>query len=183
MDIKLELSPNTKSTRLLRVLNYSATIDGNFGRQAGRANTRQLSQQPKASLLFWAPVAGRYTQLQQLPAHIAQNAPSSSPAFVIFSFSCISTGPHSSTTPSLFFSLGSWFSHLPCSSHPSNLSSPSSPLSFPLLTRSSDCTGLHLHSSGGSSSCKHACPGSCCGCCALYSHWAPCQTGMAVRIR
>lgn len=56
------------------------------------------------------------------------------------------------------------------------------PSSSLLLTQSSDCIALHLHSSGGSSSCKCACPGSCCGCCVLYSHWAPCQTGKVVRI-
>lgn len=103
-------------------------------------------------------------------------------SLIIFSLCCISTGPHSSITLHLFFPCWDPF-QLPPSSHPPIcLSSPPPPLPL-LLTQSSDCTALHLHSSGGSWSCKHACPGSCCGCCALYSHWAPCQTGMAARIR
>lgn len=87
------------------------------------------TEQPKASLLFWAPVAGRYTQLQQLPAHIAQNALSSSPsAFVIFSFCCISTGPHSSF-PWGVGSPTSLVAHIPpiCPPRPPLYLSPSSP--------------------------------------------------------
>lgn len=184
MGIQLKLAPNTRGTSLLCILNYSATIDGNIWRQAERVNIRQLSQQPQATLLFWAPVAGRYTQLHQLPTHIAQNAPSSSPySFIIFSLYCISTRPHSSITLSLFFPCGDLF-QLPHSSHPPPpICLSILPSISLLLTRSSDCIVLHLHSSGGSSSCKYACPGSCCGCCALYSHWAPCQTGMVARIR
>lgn len=61
--------------------------------------------------------------------------------------------------------------------------SPPQTVCFLLLTRSSDCRAPLLHSSGGSSSCTCACPGSCCGCCALCSHWAPCRTGTVARIR
>lgn len=123
----------------------------------------------------------RCTQLHRLPTHIAQNAPSSSPSpyySIIFSLYCITTGPHSSITLSPFIPCRDLFQIPPSPGCLSIL--PSSSL---LLTQSSDCIALHLHSSGGSSSCKYACPGSCCGCCALYSHWAPCQTGKVVRIR
>lgn len=107
-----------------------------------------------------------------------------------FSLCCISAGPHRSTAPSPFSSpSGVCFSRLPCFPHtpparPLNSLTPQPPSGLPpLLTRSSDCTVPHLHSFGGSSSCTRACPGSCCGCCALYSRWAPFRSGKVERIR
>lgn len=101
--------------------------------------------------------------------------------FIIFFLFCITTRHSRSLTLSFLFMLT--FFQLPPSMHPPSVSLPPPPtLSLcPFLTQSSGCTGLHLHSSGGSWSCRRACLCSCCGCCALCSRWAPYQTGKAER--
>lgn len=153
--IQLKLAPNTRGASLLCIVNYSNHWWKHLEDKQGEW-ILGIFQQPQATLLFWAPVAGRYTQL---PSRITQNAPySSAYSFIIFSHYCISAGPHSSIMIYFFFPFGDLFQL-----HPS-------PHLSLILTRSSDCIELPLHSSGGSLSCKYACPGSCCGCCALYSH-------------
>lgn len=186
-----------RGTSPLWILNSSAVVNENNGRQEETGKEEKgilVSFQGQREWILASfhsnhrlrCYSGRQwqadTQLHWLPTHIAQKALSSSVSlplsFIIFSLYCISTGPHSSTTPS--------FPPAEILSSPSFLTSPICLSILPSvspLTRSSDCAGLHLHSSGGSWSCSYACPGSCYGCCAPYSHWAPCRTGMAVRIR
>lgn len=181
-------SPNVKSRCMLSVLNDSAKIDGNVKRQADGANTALTAK------LRLRCYSGRQWQedthsFSSCPPTLPRMLPSSSPsAFVIFFpllHQCGTSQIHRAV--SFFFSQRSLFSPPPLfpshpSSPPPHLPQPPSGLP-PLLTRSSDCTVPHLHSFGGSSSCTRACPGSCCGCCALYSRWAPFRSGKVARIR
>lgn len=153
------------------------------------ANTRRLSHE-KARLRCYS---GRQWQEDTLTASAAArpHCPECSLLPLLlplssFSLCCISAGPHRSTALSPFSSPHRvCFLRLPCFRHtPSPTPPPQPPSGLPLLlTRSSDCTEPHLHSSGGSLSCMRACPGSCCGCCALYSHWAPFRIGKVARTR
>lgn len=143
-----------------------------------KQNTRNLAIQQTRNTQLWVPAEGRGVSLLAALPHHPGLPISLSPYFLCYAWLHGKLHHRSLILSLLSADILSTPCFLPFPICLSFLSS----TRLLLLTQSSDCTGPHQHSSDGSWSYRCACPCSCCGCCALYSRWAPYQTGTAVRI-